>query len=180
MTLKRSTAVDAALKRADRTFAKRPKKPPKKLIAKLKADDPAPGEARAVYRDGPVQLESAFAAALTGKPVPAPIVATLPLPAGRWVINAKANAVLDYDVQQAVVAAGATYDSVACELRAGADEDTAGADGFSSVLALQVVHRYTGPGLVQLQCYGLLEPKLANIKVTAVRVAKLKNQSVGG
>ena len=48
------------------------------------------------------------------------------------------------------------------------------------VLALQVVHRYAGPGLVQLQCYGLLEPTLTQIKLTAVRVAKLKNQSVGG
>ena len=43
-----------------------------------------------------------------------PVVATLPLPAGRWVVHAKTQAALDYDVKQAVVAAGATYDVVSC------------------------------------------------------------------
>ena len=69
---------------------------------------------------------------------------------------------------------------VACQLRAGADTDDSRVEGFSGTLALQVVHRYTTPGLVQLDCYGMLEPKLSAIKLTAIRVSKLKNQPVGG
>ena len=181
VAFQRSPAVDTALKRAERSFAKRPKKLPKKRIAQLKAADPAPGEARAAYRDGPVALPSALAEFL-GIPQPnlSPVVASLALPAGRWVVNAKAQGILDYDPKQAVVAAGATYDLVGCQLRAGADTDESRVEGFSGTLALQVVHRYTAPGLVQLECYGILEPKLSHIKLTAVRVAKLKNQPVGG
>jgi hypothetical protein len=181
VAFQRSPAVDAALKRADRSFAKRPKKLPKKRIALLKAVDPEPGEARAAYRDGPVALPSALAAFLgITQPKAPPVMASLPLPAGRWVVNAKAQASLDYDPKQAVVAAGATYDVVGCQLRAGADTDVARVEGFSGTLALQVVHRYTAPGLVQLECYAMLAPKLSAIKVTAIRVAKLKNQPVGG
>jgi hypothetical protein len=69
---------------------------------------------------------------------------------------------------------------VACQLRAGADTDDSRVEGFSGTLALQVVHRYTTPGLVQLECYAMLEAKLSSIKLTAIRVAKLKNQQVGG
>jgi hypothetical protein len=177
----RSAAVDAALKRADRSFAKRPKKLPKKRIAQLKAADPEPGEARAAYRDGTVGLPSTLAAFLgVAQPKAPPVVASLALPPGRWVVNAKAQASLDYDPKQAIVAAGATYDVVGCQLRAGADTDESRVEGFSSTLALQVVHRYTTPGLVQLECYAMLEAKLSSIKVTAIRVAKLKNQQVGG
>jgi hypothetical protein len=181
VAFERSPAADAALKRAKRSFAKRPKKLPRKRIAQLNAADPEPGEARAAYRDGPVALPSTLAAFLgiTQAETP-PVVASLPLPAGRWVVNAKAQASLDYDPKQAIVAAGATYDVAACRLRAGADTDDAGVEGFSGVLALQVVHRYKSPGLVQLECYGMLEPKLSAIKLTAIRVAKLKNQPVGG
>jgi hypothetical protein len=180
-TFERSPAVDTALKRADRSFAKRPKKLPKKRIAQLKAADPEPGEARAVYRDGPVGLPSALAAFLgIAQPKAPPVVASLPLPPGRWVVNAKAQASLDYDPKQAIVAAGDTYDVVGCQLRAGADTDASRVEGFSGTLALQVVHRYTAPGLVQLECYAMLEPKLTAIKLTAIRVAKLKNQPVGG
>ena len=53
-------------------------------------------------------------------------------------------------------------------------------EGFSGILALQVVHRYAAPGLVQLECYALLDAKLSAIKLTAIRVAKLKNPAVGG
>jgi len=181
VAFERSPAVDAALKRADRSFAKRPKKLPKKRIAQLKAADPEPGEARAAYRDGPVALPSALAAFLgIAQPKAPPVVASLPLPAGRWVVNAKAQASLDYNPKQAVVAAGATYDVVGCQLRAGADTDDSRVEGFSGTLALQVVHRYTTPGLVQLECYAMLAPKLSHIKLTAIRVAKLKNQPVGG
>ena len=181
VAFERSPAADAALKRAKRSFAKRPKKLPKKRIAQLKAADPEPGEARAAYRDGPVALPSTLAAFLgiTQAETP-PVVASLPLPAGHWVVNAKAQASLDYDPKQAIVAAGATYDVAACRLRAGADSDDSRVEGFSGVLALQVVHRYKSPGLVQLECYGMLEPKLSAIKLTAIRVAKLKNQPVGG
>jgi hypothetical protein len=181
VTFERSPAVDTALKRADRSFAKRPKKLPKKRIAQLQAADPEPGEARAAYRDGPVALPSALAAFLgIAQPKAPPVVASLPLPAGRWVVNAKAQATLDYDPKQAVVAAGATYDVVGCRLRAGADTDESRVEGFSGTLALQVVHRYTSPGLVQLECYAMLDPKLTGIKLTAIRVTKLKNQQVGG
>jgi hypothetical protein len=181
VTFQRSPTVDAALTRAERSFAKRPKKLPKKRIAQLKAADPEPGEARAAYRDGPVALPSALAQFL-GIPQPkaSPVVASLALPAGRWVVNAKAQGILDYDPKQAVVAAGATYDLAGCQLRAGADTDESRVEGFSGILALQVVHRYAAPGLVQLECYGMLEPKLSHIKLTAIRVSKLKNQPVGG
>jgi hypothetical protein len=181
VTFQRSAAVDAALKRANRSFAKRPKKLPTKRIAQLKAADPEPGEARAAYRDGPVALPSTLAAALgIAQPKAPPVVASLPLPPGGWVVQAKAQASLDYSPQQAVVAAGATYDVVGCQLRAGADTDVGRVEGFSGTLALQVVHRYKAPGLVQLECYGMLDPKLSAIKLTAIRVTKLKNQQVGG
>jgi hypothetical protein len=181
VTFERPPAVDAALTRADRSFAKRPKKLPKTIVAQLKAADAEVGEARAAYRDGPVPLPSKLAEFLGAtQPQPPPIVASLPLPAGRWVVQAKAQAILEYDAKQAVVAAGATYDTVHCQLRAGADTDASGVSGFSGTLALQVVHRYATPGLVQLECFGLLEPKLSAIKITAIRVAKLKNQPVSG
>ena len=181
VTLERSPAVDAALTRADGSFAERPKKPAKRIIAQLKAADPQLGEARAAFRDGPVALPSKLAEFLgVTQPQPPPVVASLPLPAGRWVVQAKAQASLDYDVHQAVVAAGATYDVVSCQLRAGADSDVSVVEGFSGTLALQVVHRFSAPGLVQLECYGLLDPKMSAIKLTATRVAKLKNQPVGG
>ena len=181
VTFDRSPAADAALKRADRSFAKRPKKLPKKRIAQLKAADPEPGEARSAYRDGPVALPSTLAAFLgIAQPQAPPVVASLALPPGRWVVNAKAQASLDYDPKKAIVAAGATYDVAACQLRAGVDTDDARVEGFSGTLALQVVHHVTTPGLVQLECYAMLEPKLSAIKLTAIRVAKLKNQPVGG
>ncbi len=181
VTFGRSAAIDAALTRANRSFAKRPKKLPTKRSAQLKAADPEPGEARAAYRDGPVALPSTLAAVLgIAQPKAPPVVASLPLPAGGWVVQAKAQAILDYDPQQAVVAAGATYDVVGCQLRAGVDTDVGRVEGFSGTLALQVVHRYKAPGLVQLECYGMLDPKLSAIKLTAIRVAKLKNQPVGG
>ena len=181
VTFQRSPTVDAALTRARRSFAERTKKPAKRIIAQLKAADAQPGEARAVYRDGQVQLPSKLAEFLgVAQPQSPPVVASLPLPAGRWVVYAKAQASLEYNAKQAVVAAGATYDAVGCQLRAGEDVDVSTVEGFSGILALQVVHRYTAPGLVQLECYGLLDPKLSAIKLTAIRVAKLKNQPVGG
>jgi hypothetical protein len=128
-----------------------------------------------------VALPSALAALLgNAQPTAPPVVASLPLPAGRWVVQAKAQASLDYNPNQAVVAAGATYDVVGCQLRAGADTDGSRVEGFSGTLALQVVHRHTSPGLVQLECYAMLALKLSDIKPTAIRVAKLKNQPVGG
>jgi hypothetical protein len=180
-TFERSATVDASLDRAERRFATRPKKPPKKLIAKLIAEDAAPGEARAAYRDGPVTLPSALGALLGIAQDQLPlVVATLALPAGRWVVHAKAQALLDYDPQLAVAAAGDTYDRAACRLRAGLDSDDGQVEGFSGTLALEVVHRYKTPGLVQLECYGAHQPQLTDIKLTAVRVTKLKNQAVGG
>jgi hypothetical protein len=181
VTFERSPTVDAALARADSSFAKKPRKLPKKVIAQLKAADAEVGEARAAYRDGPVALPSALAEFLgAAKSQAPPVVASLPLPAGRWVVQAKAQAILHYDVHKAVVAAGATYDVVACQLRAGADTDATSVSGFSGALSLQVVHSYKTPGPVQVECYGLLEPKLSDIKITAIRVAKLKNQPVTG
>lgn len=181
VTFERSPAVDTAVSRAERSFAKKPRKLPKKVLAQLKAADAEVGEARAAYRDGPVQLPSELAEFLGAtKPQPPPVVASLPLPAGRWVIQAKAQAILDYNVKQAVVAAGATYDTVSCQLRAGVDSDVSGVSGFSGTLSLQVVHGYTTPGLVQLECFGILAAKVSAIKITAIRVAKLKNQPVTG
>lgn len=168
----RPPAVDAALQRADRSFAKRPPSPSKRLIARLKATDPAAGEARSVYRDGVVSLPSAIAEFVGGKESPPLVVASLVLPAGRWTVNAKAQA--------SVVAAGDTYDTVTCRLAAGVDADRASFSGFSGILALQLVHRFTKPGLVQLACYGLLQPKVREVKITAVRVAKLTNEPVSG
>jgi hypothetical protein len=181
VTFERSPTVDAAVTRAERSFAKKPRKLPNKVFAQLKAADAEVGEARAAYRDGPVPLPSELAEFLgVTKPQPPPVVATLALPAGRWVIQAKTLAVLDYNVQLAVAAAGDTYDTVSCQLRAGVDTDTTAVSGFSGTLALQVVHGYTSPGLVQLECFGMLTAKLRHIKITAIRVAKLKNQAVSG
>jgi hypothetical protein len=181
VTFERSPTVDAAVSRAERSFAKKPRKLPKKVFAQLKAADAEVGEARAAYRDGPVPLPSELAEFLGAtKPQPPPVVASLPLPAGRWVIQAKALAILDYNVHLAVAAAGDTYDTVSCQLRAGVDSDVSGVSGFSGTLALQVVHGYTTPGLVQLECFGILVAKVRDIKITAIRVAKLKNQPVTG
>ena len=181
VTFERSPAADAAVSRAERSFAKKPRKLPTKVLVQLKAADAEVGEARAAYRDGPVQLPSKLAEFLgAAKSQPPPVVASLPLPAGRWIVQAKAQAILHYDAKKAIVAAGATYDVVACQLRAGADTDETSVSGFSGALALQVVHSYATPGLVQVECYGLLEPKLSDIKITAIRVAKLKNQPVTG
>jgi hypothetical protein len=181
VTFERSPTVDAALTRAERSFAKKPRKLPKKVFAQLKAADAEVGEARAAYRDGPVQLPSKLGEFLGLTPSQAPlVVASLPLPAGRWVVQAKAQAILHYDVHKAVAAAGATYDVVACQLRAGVDSDETSVSGFSGSIALQVVHSYATPGLVQVECYGLLEPKLSDVKITAIRVAKVKNQPVTG
>jgi hypothetical protein len=181
VTFDQPPAVDATLARANRSFAVRAKKLPKKRIAQLKAADSEPGEARAAYRDGPVALPSSLAAFLgLTQGQPPPVVASLPLPAGRWVVSAKANASLDYNPQMAVAAAGDTFDVVGCQLRAGVDTDVSGVEGFSGALAMQVVHRYTTPGLVQLECWGLLQPTLHAIKLTAIRVSKFTNQAVGG
>ena len=181
VTFERSPTVDAALTRAEHSFAKKARKLPKKIVAQLKAADSEVGEARAAYRDGPVALPSALAGFLgVTSAQPPRIVATLALPAGRWVVNAKAQAILEYNAKAAVVAAGATYDTVSCQLRAGVDTDASSVSGFSGTLALQVVHGYTAPGLVQLECFGILEAKLSAIKITAIRVAKLKNQPVAG
>lgn len=181
VTFERSPAMDAAISRAERSFAKKPRKLPKKVLAQLKAADAEAGEARATYRDGPVTLPSEIGEALgLTPPQPPLVVASLPLPAGRWVVQAKAQALLNYDVKKAVAAAGATYDVVGCRLRAGADSDETSVSGFSGTLALQVVHGFTTPGPVQLECYGLLAAKVSDIKITAIRVAKLKNQPVTG
>ncbi|MEN3280734.1 MAG: hypothetical protein V7607_1874 [Solirubrobacteraceae bacterium] len=181
VTFERSPTVDAALTRAEHSFATKARKPPMKVLAQLKAAESEVGEARAAYRDGPLPLPSELAEFLGATPAQPPrVVATLALPAGRWVVNAKAQAILDYDAKKAIVAAGATYDTVSCQLRAGVDTDVSGVSGFSATLALQVVHSYTTPGLVQLECVGLLAAKLSAIKITAIRVAKLKNQPVAG
>ena len=84
VTFERSPAVDAAVSRAEASFAKKPRKLPKKVLAQLKAADAEVGEARAAYRDGPVPLASELAQFLGAtQPQPPRVVATLALPAGR-------------------------------------------------------------------------------------------------
>jgi hypothetical protein len=97
-------------------------------------------------------------------------VASLGLPAGRWVIHAKANTLYSLEHYSAPTQPPRIF----CALVAGADSD--GAYATEGTLAPHVVHRFTKPGLAELTCSAFpSDMVLTRIKITAIRVSKLTN-----
>jgi hypothetical protein len=91
-------------------------------------------------------------------------VAHLDVPAGKYVVVAKADALSEsYD----------TLGFVLCTVVAGVDTDTSSTRG-DSTLALTVVHGFTKPAQIALRCVGF-GSVLTNVKITAIRVNALKN-----
>ena len=78
--------IDSGSSPLARSFAKKTKKPSRRLARRLAATPSTAGEARSTFKDGAVALPNIFST--TGPKT----VATLALPAGRWVIHAKTNA----------------------------------------------------------------------------------------
>jgi hypothetical protein len=94
-------------------------------------------------------------------------IAHLDVPAGRYVIFAKAYGhAYPEDILGFVV----------CTVVAGADSDTSGMRG-TSTLALTVVHSFAEPGRIALRCAGFAS-LLRHAKITAIRVDVLKNAYV--
>jgi hypothetical protein len=91
----------------------------------------------------------------------------LDVPAGKYVIFAKAYG---YAYPEDVLG------FVLCTVVAGADSDTSGMRG-TSTLALTVVHSFAEPGRIALRCAGFAS-LLKNAKITAIRVDVLKNAYV--
>ena len=101
-------------------------------------------------------------------------MASLALPAGRWVIHAKANTYYWMEHYSSKVAPPKVY----CVLQAGADSDVAYAT--EGTLAPHVVHRFTKPGLAELTCNAFpLDMPVHRVKITAIRVSKLTNTPAG-
>ena len=121
---------------------------------------------------------------------PGKVIARLTVPKGSYVIIAKMEVLSHYDANG----------SIGCRLIAGGDTDQAQevwgkhvtpewSNTFLSnfnpqTIALNVVHTYTGSNSVLLQCWGRTARDfdgaeygfgVRNIKITAIRVAKLTN-----
>ena len=45
---------------------------------------------------------------------------------------------------------------------------------------MHVVHRFPGPGLVELRCSGLVAMFVSKTKITAIRLSKLTNKPATG
>ena len=91
-------------------------------------------------------------------------VSHLDVPAGKYVVAAKADAYSEF------------YDDlgfVSCSVVAGVDSDTSSTKGDSS-LALTVVHTFTEPARIAFRCVGL-GSIVRHVKITAIRVDVLKN-----
>jgi hypothetical protein len=104
------------------------------------------------------------------------VVAHLDVPAGKYVVIAKARALNTNGENY-------TYDETAgvlCYLVAGADSDAGNATHWN-MLALEVVHVFTKPGRIQLNCTRATAAtvmELEAIKLTAIRVQALANAHV--
>jgi hypothetical protein len=129
------------------------------------ADDVGSGsDVHAGFYDGPVSLPLS--------PTPQPI-AQLPLPAGKYVVEATLNA------------GSTTYGVYAtCELHTGADFDTAVTvldtssqlNSAESRLTLQVVHEFAEPGAAIVRCNAFLgSGHWKFLKIVATRVESLSN-----
>lgn len=100
-------------------------------------------------------------------------VAHLDVPAGKYVIAAKARALNTnpnaYSVDETA--------GVLCYLVAGVDSDVGNATHWN-MLALTVVHSFAKPGRIQLNCTRATAQtvmELEAVKITAIRVGTLKN-----
>jgi hypothetical protein len=141
-----------------RVAVKKPKLTPRQAL-ELKPEKRL--EAFSVYRDDKTLAPPAGAT-----------VASMTLPAGRWVISAKA-----------MVLAGPAR----CILQAGADFDEVFVL-LADAVSLMVVHRFKDPGQVILRCKGrktqilhinpltVAGTTVNRVKITAVEVDKLTNQ----
>jgi hypothetical protein len=154
---------------------RRPAKPSaSKLLSQLKLPD---GQvwAWSAFHDQKIDVPNVLSAAVDPGSAWGVVAAHLDVPAGRYVAFAKAE-VFRKDMQ---AAASEFALAVRCTLVAGADYDVASAGEWSTV-ALNVVHAFAKPGRIELRCssWGLVAQVLENVKVTAVRVASLKNAYV--
>ena len=100
-------------------------------------------------------------------------VAHLDVPAGKYVVVAKARALNTnpglYTVDETA--------GVLCFLAAGADSDVGGATHWN-MLSLTVVHVFPKPGRIELNCTRATVQSvmaLENVKITAIRVTTLAN-----
>src|SRR5262245_5201254 len=150
---------------------RKPKPLAGRLIHKLSLPGAQQTDAYSTFRDGKVFVNDLF----QGIPSPNNVVtlpptplARLALPAGRWVIVAKALGTPTVYLPELADVIG----SLSCSLVAGADYDIAFVHG--GTLTSTVVHRFTAPGQVELRCNGL-QTEASWVKITAVRVASLKN-----
>jgi hypothetical protein len=134
--------------------------PGKPNLAKLASGSDGQVAAFSAFHDQDVALPEAklFGSAPAG-------VAHLDVPAGRFVVVAKADV---------LPSSWADVEGFAlCDLVAGADYDSS-SGAPNTTLALTVVHAYAKPGRIALRCLGL-ETVLQRIKITAIRVDALKN-----
>jgi hypothetical protein len=108
-----------------------------------------------------------FEAAVVLKTAPA-VVATLTLPAGSYVLTAKAqiDTIADNDI-------------VECDLVAGTNADKSFVQGGtahqSQILTNSLVQQFTAPGPVQLSCLGLAGGSVSQVRLTAIQVANVVN-----
>ena len=143
-------------------LARKSKKPSLKLAKKLAVAPAVASEARSTFNDKFVMVPFSFVKSKT--------VASLGLPAGRWVIHAKANTLYSLEHYSSPTQPPRIF----CVLKAGADSDLAYAT--EGTLAPHVVHRFTEPGLAELNCTAIPSGMaLTRIKITAIRVSKLTN-----
>lgn len=125
----------------------------------------------AAFRDGPVNIHGG---GTFGN------VASLSLPAGRWLITAKG----------AVTSPSAPGRFATCRLEAGSDHDDVKAQhgqlslaGGSTPLTLIVAHRFTSAGKARLRCKSTGstgDDKISAIKLSAMKVGKLTRRAIGG
>ena len=150
----RLTAEETAVIDAGAELSTKAPKPGKLKLSRKQLAELAPekeSEAFSAYRDGPVTL-GPYKGAKSG------VVASLPLPAGRWVIFAKAWVNSNF---------------ANCDPQAGTDSDRTLAYAGNTLHA-NVVHRFTKPSRVQFRCCaqgGIIRM----IKVTAIEVDELTN-----
>ena len=97
------------------------------------------------------------------------VVAHLDVPAGKYVAIATAGVVGTWLLDLA----GGAY----CELVAGGDFDSTGADIGGSLTAT-VVHAFAAPGRIELRCMDFADVRPVGIKITAIRVDHLTNTYV--
>jgi len=98
---------------------------------------------------------------------------TLPLPAGRWAIFAKADASTQ----------GGGPVQFHCTLKAGTSKDhtdpeleSGGSAAFDENIALNVAHKFTGAGSAVLSCNSSgVTVDLVSVKITAIKAGTLNN-----